>query len=303
MKQIITLLILVVNISIAQAALEIQKISDNVFALEGETTQRSATNFGNNSTHGVIVTSEGVILIDSGASYLGAQELHHYIKKITDKPIKIVINTGGQDHRWLGNDYFKKLGTRIIASRKTKEDQIARTDYHLDRLGNLIGNSLDGTSPLLAEEVFDEKMKLSLGGVDLELYHFGAAHTVGDIIIWMPSVKTMFTGDVVFNDRMLGVGPARNVKSWINVFEKMASFQPDYVVPGHGKVSDLSAATKNTYDYLVFLKKEIVKVLEGDGDMLQASKIDQSDFHFLSGHKDIAGRNAQWLFEQMEFDY
>jgi len=303
MKKISIFLILIANMAIAQAALHVQKVTDNVYSLEGETTQRSPTNFGNNSTHGVIITSEGVILIDSGASYLGAKELHETIQTITNKPIKIIINSGGQDHRWLGNDYFQQLGARIISSSKTHQDQKARTDYHLNRLGGLIHESLDGTVPFYSTDTFDEKMKLSLGGVDLELYHFGPAHTVGDIVIWMPSTQTMFTGDVVFNDRMLGIGPAKNAQSWVDAFEKMAEFKPQHIVPGHGKASDLATATKNTQQYLKFLIKKISNILENDGDMLEASKIDQSEFHFLSGHQDIAGKNAQWVFEQMEFDY
>lgn len=303
MKTIVTFLILMVNISIAQAALEVQKVADNVYALVGETTQRSASNFGNNSTHGVIITNEGVVLIDSGASYLGAKEIHGVVQTLTDKPIKIVINTGGQDHRWLGNDYFQKLGARIIASTKTQADQKARADYHLTRLGSLIGDSLNGTNPVFATEVFDTEKKVEIGGIELELYHVGAAHTVGDIFIWMPSEKTMFAGDIVFNDRMLGVGPARDIESWINVFEKMASFKPKHIIPGHGKVSDLGTATKNTQEYLKFLKAKISKILDNDGDMLEASKIDQSDFYFLSGYENIAGKNSQWVFEKMEFDY
>ena len=303
MKQTTIFLMLIISAISAQAELNVQKITNNVYALEGETTQRSATNFGNNSTHGVIVTNKGVILIDSGASYLGAKQLHKTIQTITNQPIKIVINSGGQDHRWLGNDYFQQLGARIISSAKTHQDQKVRTDYHLNRLGGLIHESLDGTVAFYSTETFDEKMNLSLGGVNLELYHFGAAHTVGDIVIWMPSAKTMFTGDVVFNDRMLGVGPARNLQSWINVFDKMAEFKPQHIVPGHGRASDLATATKNTQQYLKFLIKKIGNILENDGDMLEASKIDQSEFYFLSGHQNIAGRNAQWVFEKMEFDY
>mgnify|MGYP001580302975 CR=1 FL=1 len=303
MKQLLTLLILISTTLTAQAALEVQKVADNVYALVGETTQRSPSNLGNNSTHGVIVTHKGVILIDSGASYLGAQEIHQTIQALTDQPVKIIINTGGQDHRWLGNDYFQKIGARIIASSKTKADQKARADYHLNRLGGLIGDSLKGTKPLFATEVFDEKMQLEFGDVNLELYHFGPAHTVGDIFIHMPSEQIMFTGDIVFNDRMLGVGPARNSQSWVNVFEKMASFKPKYIIPGHGHVSDLATATKNTQEYLTFLNTEISKILSQDGDMLQVSQIDQSDFYFLSGNESIAGKNAQWVFEQMEFDY
>lgn len=283
--------------------LQVKKVDNNVYALVGELSQRSKENFGNNSTHGVIVTNEGVILIDSGASYLGAKQIHEAIKKLTDKEIKIVINTGGQDHRWLGNDYFKKLGARIIASSKAKEDQKNRADQHMAILDNLIGESLKDTNPVFATEVFDKKKNLELGDVKLELYHFGSAHTVGDILVWLPKKSIMFSGDIVFNNRMLGIGPARNFKSWINVFEKMASFKPQYIVPGHGNPSDLAGATKDTYQYLLFLKTNIAKILDNDGDMLEASKIDQSRFNYLKNHESIAGKNAQWVFEQMEFDY
>lgn len=303
MKKIVLFLLLSASAAFSQAALTVQKVTDNVYALVGETTQRSPSNFGNNSTHGVIITDEGVVLIDSGASYLGAKEIHGIIKTLTDKPVKIVINTGGQDHRWLGNEYFQKLGARIIASTKTQADQMARADYHLTRLESLIKQSLKGTNPVVATEVFEAQKHLELGGVKLELYHVGAAHTVGDIFVYMPSQSIIFAGDIVFNDRMLGIGPAKDSQSWTDVFEKMASFKPKYIVPGHGKVSDLATATKNTQAYLDFLNTEILKILNEDGDMLQASKIDQSKFDFLSGHESIAGKNAQWVFEKMEFDY
>ena len=291
------------NIALAGSALEVQKVDDGVYALVGELSQRSKENLGNNSTHGVIITDEGVILIDSGASYLGAKQIHHAIQKLTDKPVKVVINSGGQDHRWLGNDYFHKLGAKIITSEKARTDQKARADMQMTGLEFLISDSLKQTEPFFAVEAFDDKKQIELGGVKLDLYHFGAAHTAGDIFIHMPSKDIIFSGDIVFNDRILGIGPAQNLQSWIKVFEKMASFKPKYIVPGHGRASDLSTATKNTLDYLLFLKTEITNVLEDDGDMLKATKIDQSKFNYLKNHKSIAGKNAQWVFEQMEFDY
>ncbi len=294
---------LVSSVTMAQTSLQVEKIDDNVYVLVGELSQRSKENLGNNSTHGVIITDDGVILIDSGASYLGAKQIHETIRTLTDKKIKIVINTGGQDHRWLGNDYFQQLGARIVSSSKAKEDQKARADLHMTILDNLIGDSLKGTEPVFATEVFEDNKSIELGGVKLELYYAGPAHTVGDIFVWLPKKEIMFTGDIVFNDRMLGIGPAKNFNSWIKVFEKMASFKPKQIVPGHGKPSDLAVSTKDTYQYLLFLKKSIAKILDNDGDMLAASKIDQSDFNYLINHESIAGKNAQWVFEQMEFDY
>jgi glyoxylase-like metal-dependent hydrolase (beta-lactamase superfamily II) len=298
----ISLMSLFTTLVIAEPLLQIQKVDDNVYALVGELSQRSKENFGNNSTHGVIITDEGVILIDSGASYLGAKQIHQAIQKLTNKPIKIVINTGGQDHRWLGNDYFSKLGARIISSSKAKSDQKNRVDQEINRLSSLIGESLKNTTPVFASEIFDNKKIIELGNVKLELYHFGSAHTLGDIFVWMPDTKIMFTGDIVFNNRMLGIGPAKNFKSWIKVFEKMASFKPVHIVPGHGKPSNLTVSTKDTYQYLIFLQNQVAQVLDNDGGMLDAIKIDQSSFNYLKNHESIAGKNVQSVFEQMEFD-
>ena len=287
----------------AEFVLKVHNIDDNVYALVGELTQRSETNLGNNSTHGVIVTDEGVILIDAGASYLGAKQIHKAIQTLTDKPIKFVINSGGQDHRWLGNDYFKELGATIVASKNAREDHKARADQQLVGLETLIGKSLKGTKPAFATEVFDSQKKITLGGVNLELYHVGSAHTLGDVFIWMPEKRIMFTGDIVYNNRMLGIGPAQNFQSWIEVFEKMASYKPKHIIPGHGDPSSLEVATKNTYEYLLFLKAKVADILDNDGEMLDALKIDQSQYHYLVNHESIAVKNAQWVFEQMEFDY
>jgi glyoxylase-like metal-dependent hydrolase (beta-lactamase superfamily II) len=294
------ILLLLVSISI-QAEIKTIKIAKNTYALVGETTQRSTSNFGNNSTHGVIVADNSVILIDSGGSFLGGQEIHNAIKKITNKPIKFVINTGGQDHRWFGNEYFQKLGATIISSVAAKKDHEARLDSQIFRMSNFIKDSFNKTTPKTANITFKNKAILNLDGIDLELYHAGSAHTLGDIFIYMPSEKIMFSGDIVFNDRMLGIGPARDFQSWINTFEKMTKFDIKIIIPGHGKPSSVAIAKKNTYDYLVFLKQEIAKVLKNDGDMLDAQKINQSKFHFLNNHKSIAGKNAGWVYEIMEF--
>ena len=288
--------------TLAESKLTVHKVDTNIYALVGELSQRSPSNLGNNSTHGVIVTEEGVVLVDSGASYLGAKQIHETIQTLTDKPVKIVINSGGQDHRWLGNDYFKKQGAKIISSTAAKTDHQTRADQQLVSLENLIGNSLKGTEPAFASMTFSDEMTLTFGGVNLELYYIGPAHTPGDILIWLPDQQIMFSGDVVYNNRMLGIGPARNSQSWMKVFEKMASFKPKHIIPGHGDPSGLETATKNTYEYLKFIRAEVGKILENDGDMIEAGKIDQSKYHYLVNHESIAGRNALWVFEQMEFD-
>lgn len=101
------------NAVFAIETLQLQKINESVFAIVGDLGNRSSDNLGNNATFGFVVTTEGVVLIDSGGSYYGAMQIHDLIKTVTNKNIVKVINTGGQDHRWFGNDYFKQQGVVV----------------------------------------------------------------------------------------------------------------------------------------------------------------------------------------------
>ncbi|MES9905293.1 MAG: sulfurtransferase, partial [Sedimenticola sp.] len=77
---------------------------------------------------------------------------------------------------------------------------------------------------------------------------------------------------------------------------------PKHIIPGHGHATTLERAKADTYDYLIFLRQEIGKLIENDGDVLEAVKIDQSRFSYLEVFEQIAGRNAQAVFTQMEFE-
>ena len=289
--------------SFASEKLQLQKVTDNVYAIVGELGNRTPENLGNNATFGVVVTSEGVVMIDSGGTYKGAEEIHRLIKSITDVPISIVINTGGQDHRWLGNGYFKEQGAKLIASKKAVEDQKARTQDQFIMLGNLVGDEgLKGTDAVYAEQTFDEKLVLELGGVKFEIFHTGQAHTPGDSFVWLPQEKIMFTGDIVYTQRMLRVGSHSSAKSWINVYESMADYEPGHIVPGHGRATDLATANADTYDYLVFLRESVSAFIENGGDITDISNVDQSKFNRLLNHETLAGRNAQQVFTEIEWE-
>ena len=284
------------------AALEVQKVTDGVWALVGEKQQRSPQNLANNATFGVVVTDDGVVLIDPGGSWKGAQAIHAEIRKLSDKPVTHVINSGGQDHRWLGNGYWKAQGATIIASEAAIEDQKTRGSLQLSGLTQLIGDGLDGTEPTYADVTFESDHTLETGGLVFQIMHRGQAHTPGDSFVWLASKKVMFTGDIVYVERVLGNGSQSNAKSWIEVFEAMAAFKPEHVVPGHGHATTMEKATADTYDYLVNLRTRIGELIEQGGDIIAAPNIDQSAFSYLEQFETLAGRNAQTTYEQMEWE-
>ena len=172
--------------------------------------------------------------MDPGGSWQGAEMLHEAIRTVTDQPVEYVINTGGQDHRWLGNGYWQEQGATVIASDAAVADHRARAQDHMIALSQFLGDGLDGTEPAYADVTYQTDYTLEFGGLGFEIMHRGAAHTPGDSFVWLDERDVMFTGDIVYVDRLLGNGPARDTDSWIAVFEAMAAFEPAHIVPGHG---------------------------------------------------------------------
>ena len=195
------------------------------------------------------------MLVDPGGSWKGAEALHGAIRKVTDQSVRYVINTGGQDHRWLGNGYWRKHGATIIASEAAVADHKDRGSMQLTMLGQLLKDSLSGTKPAYADVTFESAHISSALVVWTSKFGYeGPAHTPGDSFVWVPSKKTVFAGDIVYVERILGVGSQSNSKSWIAAFDAMAAIKPQHVVPGHGGPTNLKRASAETRAYLVNLR-------------------------------------------------
>ncbi len=298
----LTLALTAVPLTSFADVLEVQQVADDVWALVGPHSQRNAENLGNNATFGVVVAPEGVVLIDPGGSWKGAAMIDAAIDQITDQPVTHVIDTGGQDHRWLGNGYWQAQGAVVIASEAAVADHKDRQSMQMTMLSQLLGDELTGTEASYADVTFETDHTLSLGGLTFQIMHRGQAHTPGDSFVWLADRGVMFTGDIVYVERILGVGPQSNAKSWIEAFDAMAAFAPAHVVPGHGRATTLEQARADTYDYLVNLRTRIGELIEEGGDIMAAPEIDQSAFAGLAQFDSLAGRNAQAVYEQMEWE-
>ena len=243
------------------------------------------------------------LLIDSGASFKGAQQIHAAVKQVTDQPVRVVINSGGQDHRWMGNGYFLQHGARIIASTAAVADQHARLQEQLSMLGSLVGTEgMAGTEAVYADETYEDDMRFALGGTTFVLQKVGPAHTPGDSLVWLPSQRIVFSGDVVYVGRMLGIMPHSNSAHWIDAFDVMAALDPVQVVPGHGPPTGLGTARTDTRDYLVFLRDAVRAFMENSGDITQVGTLDQSRFAHLVDYETLKGRNAQQVYQEMEWE-
>ncbi len=216
--------------------------------------------------------------------------------------MKWVINTGGQDHRWLGNGYFKEQGAEIIAHADARADMQARGGDHLAVLKATLQDRADGTVPTLPTRFISEKAsRLDLGGVVFQLEHRNGAHTPGDMMVWLPQKNVLFTGDVVYVDRLLGVIPVSNTRNWLATFAVIEALDPKVIVPGHGDVTDLATARADTQAYLLALRAHMKKAVDDGVDMSAAVKsFDARPFIGLQNAAELMPGNASRTYLELE---
>jgi glyoxylase-like metal-dependent hydrolase (beta-lactamase superfamily II) len=278
-----------------------KQVAPGIYAFIGETGLRTYENEGMNGNAGFIVTKAGVVVVDSGSSYQVAQTIHAAIRKVTKQPVKYVVNTGGQDHRWLGNGYFKAQGAGIIASAAAVDDMNARGAMQLEGLKGELKEKFAGTELVLPTRTFDKELLLKLGGREIRILHFQPAHTPGDSIVWLPKEGVVFAGDLVFVDRLLGVLPFSSASGWQASFEEMAKLKPRLIIPGHGDVCDLAKARRETADYLRLLIDHMVKAVNAGKDLQAAiDSLDQGAFSTLPNYDLLKGGNASRVYLEAE---
>jgi glyoxylase-like metal-dependent hydrolase (beta-lactamase superfamily II) len=237
-----------------RAGLKVEALGKGVYAVIGSTGGRTYENVGMNANFGFIDTPDGVILIDSGASSAGAALLDAIVHRATGHEVRWVVNTGSQDHRWLGNGYFAARGAKIIAFQRTVATQMRLGAPQLELLRPGLRERLDGTTPVTAPSpIATDEATLMLGGITLVLNYLADAHFPGDIVVRLPDRGIMFAGDHIYTRRLLGILPESDAVTWQAAFRKIEALAPARVVPGHGPVCTVPDARRDTGDYLAFI--------------------------------------------------
>jgi len=278
------------------------EVIPHVWSAIGATAPPDYQNAGHNNNLSFIVTGEGVVVMNSGASYLLAKALHDEIRKVTSQPVKFVFNENAQGHAMLGNGYWLEQGASIIAH------SVAAAEFGKNGAGSLQStvrvnqDQAEGTTVVLPTETFKERRVLELGGMRIEALWLGPAHSHGDLVLWLPQQKLAISGDMAFHERLLPVFPDTDTAAWLKTWEKFEALGALYVIPGHGHPTNMAQVRRYTRDYLMFLRSAVQALLDDGEDLQAAYDIDQSRYSHLHTFKELAAKNAGRVFEQMEFE-
>ncbi|MFZ5549641.1 MAG: MBL fold metallo-hydrolase [Pseudomonadota bacterium] len=202
------------------------KLSDNAYAYTAE---------GDPNT-GVIIGDDAVMVIDTQATPLMAQDVIRRIREVTDKPIKYVVLSHYHAVRVLGASGYKP--EHIIASRDTYDLIVERGEQdkasEIGRFPRLFRN-VESVPPGLTWPTitFTGRMSIWLGKLEVQLIQLGRGHTKGDTVAWLPEQKILFSGDLVEFDATPYAGDAY-FQDWPRTLDNIAALQPRALVPGRG---------------------------------------------------------------------
>jgi glyoxylase-like metal-dependent hydrolase (beta-lactamase superfamily II) len=219
---------------------------------------------GGGGNSGIIVGDKGVIVIDAKMTEAGGKQLLAEIAKITPKPVTAVILTHSDvDH--VGGLTAFPPGIKIIAhanNKKEQEEALARG-----------GRGAPPAGHLPTEIISKNQENLKLDGVKLELLHWAPAHTSGDLVVYLPSERIVFTGDIIavqFSDALIHLEKNGSSEGWITTTKGMVALNADQFVPGHGDVQTKAAIERRLTD--VAVKRAKVKELVAQGKSLEEIK-------------------------------
>ncbi|APX91175.1 MBL fold metallo-hydrolase [Brevirhabdus pacifica] len=279
------------------------EVIPNVWTSIGQTAPGNYENAGHNNNLSFIVTGDGVVVVNGGASWKLAEALHDEIVKITDQPVKLVIDENGQGHAFLGNSYWADQGVPILAHVDTAHEIEERGDFSLQALQRYAKERAENTRVVGPDETFEDKKVIEMGDMTIEVLYLGHAHSPGDTQVWLPEQKLVIAGDMAFHERMLPIFPDTIVKDWIETWEtEFEELGALYVIPGHGHPTNMDQVRRYTRDYLVYLREKVGEHIDNGGDLSGAYYIDQEAYKSLDTFEELATKNAGRVFEQMEWE-
>ena len=282
------------------------KISPNTWVWVGPYDAPSQANRGYRMNLGFVVGKQSVAVVDSGYSPEMAQEMMQRIREVTPLPVRYVINTNSQPHRFMGNEVFRSAGAEIIAAKDAAarmENEGAGFSTTVERVLALKAGSVNAPRP--PDRLVDgTPLVLDLGGgVKLRVTDFGRAHTRGSLVVEVEPDQTVFAGDILYSGRLLSLLPDGHATQWIAAYDALRGLKAKQFVPGHGKVAPLNAFEQPTYRYLIALKSHMGKAVKNGIDIDRATaSFDAAAWKKLAMFDELGGRNASLAYLEAEAD-
>ena len=222
-------------------ATQVVKINERIYALLGPMELPSKTNQGYMVNSTLIIGDKGSILVDTGFTDEIGKHLAQAVGKITSKPVTTIINTHHHGDHSFGNAAFPKA--KVISSEMCRKLLLEGEADWLALIEGLVGRKFPNTRAVPASEVYprNSKTDIVIDGIKMTLWIPQAAHTQGDLMIWLPDDQVLLAGDILVN-RITPNFRDAVISDWIKALADIQSVPAKHIVPGHGPLMTLQDA-------------------------------------------------------------
>lgn len=189
-----------------------------------------------NSNGGIILTQEGVVLIDTGHNPTDSREVLAAVRKLTALPIRFVINTEVHPDHMTGNFLFSPPA--VVINHAGASDAMRKADnpnrFNNSTLAAEMREAAQGYRLVTPQIEYYEKTTLRLGERTFELLHLKNAHSEADTAVWLPNERVLFAASVAIPNSINNVRPFVTIPDILAATKMMKSLNPEVVIPGHG---------------------------------------------------------------------
>ena len=293
---------LICTVSVAAAALpapKIVKVNDRIHALLGPMELPNKKNQGYMVNSILIIGDTGAILVDTGfTDEIGAM-LSQQVAKLTKKPITHIINTHHHGDHSLGNAAFPNA--KILSSEQCRKLALEHGADWISIIESAAGRKFPNTKVVTASTTYPQnsKTELSIEGVKMTFWIPEAAHTIGDLMIWLPDDQVLLSGDVMVNKVTPNFRDA-NLKEWINALRDVQTLPVKTIVPGHGPLMSKQDAAA-MYQRMSSLYDGIAEGIKaGLTDSEIRKKLDLTEWKKLHHFDEQMGGNINKAYLEIE---
>jgi cyclase len=209
---------------------QIKKLSDGVYVYVGK-------NF--NSNCGIVLTNDGIVLIDSGHNPTDSRAVLDAVKKLTAMPVRFLIDTEPHNDHTTGHFVFAPPAVIIAAEGAGESMRGARRNVP-DRIEKLAATSpemqaaLEGYKFITPDIEYHDRMTLYVGERTFELMYLKGVHSEADTAIWLPKERVLFSASAFVHDQINIFRPFVTIPNILAAGKMLKSLNPEQVVPGHG---------------------------------------------------------------------
>ncbi|PHS55647.1 MAG: MBL fold metallo-hydrolase [Sulfurimonas sp.] len=284
-----------------QYKLDIKKVAENVWCAFGAIEAPTKENAGNMANSCFIKTTDGLVVLDTGPSYIFAKQTYAAMSKIigSELPVKVIVNTHDHDDHWLGNGFYKaKFNTQLIGSSLINKNYKAGDKTRMFRV--LPANAIKGTNIIPVDNSLTKSYKFTVGATKFEVIPIGVkAHTAEDYFLYMPNEKILFAGDLVMNGRITS-GRDGSVIGQITALDMIKAKDWKVLIPGHGVITDSHAMDEAT-DYFTFTRDRVSKAIEDDVDAADIQgAVPMLEFKNKAMYDILHNNNLDYAYEEIE---